>query len=534
MKIAVKQFALTATGLTLSASLAMLGIFELRSFQRELGAVVDTGSALRLQMSADMMHDALRADVLASLLARSDADRQAVRNDLGEHAAEFRKSLAQAEPLLRDEAALRALQDTKPALEQYVHAAESIIAVAEKDATGAEKDLPAFLVAFSELEEHMESLSDTIESGANASRDHAQAAVMSAMTWMLALLGVGGAAYLAWSTWIGRGITRGVRSAVGAIDALAHNRLPTPLDQNRRDEIGNLARSVNTMVRARNDLTENLLAAADSLGNAAKDLASRGEAVATNVSTQTENLSQVAVAMGQMAQAATEVAQQCTKAAESSDRAGSQADQGGKVVAGTVSEMDAIAGLVRECAQAVEALGSKSEQIGAIIQTINDIADQTNLLALNAAIEAARAGEHGRGFAVVADEVRKLAERTTKATEEVASSITQIQGGTKDAVTQMRGSTAKVESGVRLARSAGEALTQIVSGTKTVGAAVREIAAAAEEQSATSEQINSNVERTSASATETKEQVEGMSQAVQELFAQSQSLRENVDRLRLQ
>jgi methyl-accepting chemotaxis protein len=533
MKIAAKQFALTATGLSLAAAVAVLGIVELKSFERELASVVDTGSALRLQLGADMMHDALRADVLAALLATSEADMDSVRADLTEHAKNFRDSLAQAEPLLTDAKAQSALNETKPALEMYVHAAESIVAAAAHDPAAAKNDLPAFLAAFSELEGKMESLSDTIEAGAAASRDHAKSAVRSAMVWMLALLGLGGGVYLAWSTWIGRGITRGVRSAVGAIDALAHNKLPTELDQNRKDEIGALARSVNTMVQARKDLTEHLLAAANALGNAAQDLASRGEAVAANVSTQTENLARVAVAMGQMAQAATEVAQQCTKAAESSDLAGSKADQGGTVVAGTVSEMDAIAGLVRECAQAVEALGSKSEQIGAIIQTINDIADQTNLLALNAAIEAARAGEHGRGFAVVADEVRKLAERTTKATEEVASSITQIQIGTKNAVTQMRGSTVKVESGVKLARSAGEALTQIVGGTKTVGAAVREIAAAAEQQSATSEQINSNVERTSASAVETKEQVEGMSQAVQELFAQSQSLRENVDSLRL-
>ena len=168
--------------------------------------------------------------------------------------------------------------------------------------------------------------------------------------------------------------------------------------------------------------------------------------------------------------------------------------QGGKVVGETIEGMKRIADVVNKSAETVKELGKSSDQIGEIIGVIDDIADQTNLLALNAAIEAARAGEQGRGFAVVADEVRKLAERTTKATKEIAGMIKKIQSDTTGAVQSMEAGHEGGRARDRLADKAGTSLTEIVGVSQKVTDMVTQIAAASEEQSSASEQISKNVE----------------------------------------
>ncbi|MFN9972490.1 MAG: methyl-accepting chemotaxis protein, partial [Phycisphaerae bacterium] len=195
--------------------------------------------------------------------------------------------------------------------------------------------------------------------------------------------------------------------------------------------------------------------------------------------------------------------------------------------------MKAIAEQVNESAASVAMLGKKSEQIGQIIGVINDIADQTNLLALNAAIEAARAGEHGRGFAVVADEVRKLAERTAKATDEVAQSIREIQSDTTSAVAQIESGAERVNKGVELATQAGTSLSTIVESSSKVGSMVQSIAAAADQQAGTSNQIAKSVEEINAI---TRESTEGASQAAQaaaQLSRQAEELQAVVGRFRV-
>jgi methyl-accepting chemotaxis protein len=149
---------------------------------------------------------------------------------------------------------------------------------------------------------------------------------------------------------------------------------------------------------------------------------------------------------------------------------------------------------VQESAHTMEELGKRSDEIGTIVGTIEDIADQTNLLALNAAIEAARAGEQGRGFAVVADEVRALAERTTRATKEIAAMIKSIQQGTNEAVAQMESSVNEVTAGISDAARSGTALKDIIEHINSITLQVNQIATAAEEQSATTQEISSNIQ----------------------------------------
>jgi methyl-accepting chemotaxis protein len=188
-----------------------------------------------------------------------------------------------------------------------------------------------------------------------------------------------------------------------------------------------------------------------------------------------------------------DIAQNCQMAAEGGQRASSAASSGAEVVEKTVSVMGRISERVTDTARSVESLGARSDQIGAIIGTIQDIADQTNLLALNAAIEAARAGEQGRGFAVVADEVRALAERTTKATREIGEMIKAIQSETKGAVAAMEEGVTEVENGTAEAAKSGHALQEILEQINAVTMQVNQVATAAEEQTATTSEISDNI-----------------------------------------
>jgi methyl-accepting chemotaxis protein len=194
-----------------------------------------------------------------------------------------------------------------------------------------------------------------------------------------------------------------------------------------------------------------------------------------------------------MSASVTEVSTSSQQAADAASEAAETARDGGQTIEQSLASMRNIAESASNVAGRVGALGKRSEEIGKIIAVIEDIADQTNLLALNATIEAARAGEQGRGFAVVADEVRKLAERTTKATKEIASMIQNIQSETRLAVQAIEVSGREVDAGIERTVVAGKALHQIIEMADHVGAMIAQIAAAAARQSTSMQAINSNV-----------------------------------------
>ncbi|MEE3633681.1 methyl-accepting chemotaxis protein [Pseudomonas sp. AL 58] len=315
----------------------------------------------------------------------------------------------------------------------------------------------------------------------------------TAFTLVIALLVVATVLTFVCALLLTRSIVKPINDALQAAEQIAEGNLTRPIQTQGRDEAARLLQAMAKMQNKLRDTLHQISGSANQLASAAEELNSVTEESARGLQQQNNEIEQAATAVTEMTSAVEEVARNAVSTSEASKDATRSAGDGRDLVMETVSAIERMSADVQGTAELVSNLAEESRDIGKVLDVIRGLADQTNLLALNAAIEAARAGEAGRGFAVVADEVRALAHRTQQSTSEIERMIGSIQGGTEQAVNSMRNSTERAESTLNIARGAGLALDTITGAVAQINERNLVIASAAEEQAQVAREVDRNL-----------------------------------------
>ncbi|OBY90423.1 chemotaxis protein [Pseudomonas sp. AU11447] len=331
-------------------------------------------------------------------------------------------------------------------------------------------------------------------------------------------------------TWM---IVRPLRQVIGMASRIAEGDLSVSIEVRRKDEVGQLMGAVGSMADSLRGIVSRLSDGVGQITASAQALSSVTERTQHGVNSQKAETDQVATAMNQMAATVHDVARNAEEAASSAEQADGKVASGQDVVRQTLGRIEQLADAVRAATESIEQLGRESQSIGSVLVVIKNVAEQTNLLALNAAIEAARAGEQGRGFAVVADEVRALARRTQQSTAEIETLIAALQSGATTSVQRMQRSHALVEMTVGDAVQTEAALGNIASAVAVIHQMNQQIAAASEQQSAVAEEISRSVTSIRGIADESAQAMESTASSSVELAQLSRELQGLVGQFRL-
>ena len=291
-------------------------------------------------------------------------------------------------------------------------------------------------------------------------------------------------------------INKSIRTVVEAAKEVASGDLTHTVELDSRDEMGIMAAELNSMLKKLNNVFTAISRETERVFTYAENLSDSSDNLQKGSAEQKMQVDQVVTASSEMSQTIIEMAKNAADASEATKKSFEAAQKGSNVSEETKQKITNLVESVSEASEAIARLGKSADEIGEILSVIQEIADQTNLLALNAAIEAARAGEHGRGFSVVADEVKKLAERTGKATEEIAGKIKTNQKETEGVIQSMQKGKTIADEAITTATDAGEALNTIVSGSEDVMDMVQRIAIATEEQSSAAEEVSQTMDNT--------------------------------------
>jgi methyl-accepting chemotaxis protein len=496
--ITVRGQLLIMAGLVLAALLALagVGVFNTERLDKALGHVGDTGQAVKRQMDADMMHDAIRSDVLAAILAAREGTLKPEASDLREHVARLKKAIADNASLDLGADVHSAARSVMPSLERYVGTAEEIMV--KLGATGITPHdlMTRFNQDFEALEGDMARLSDLILASADQAKNEARAQVAGSLVNTASLLVVAMTAFglLAYSMF--RRIAYPLSTLASTAERIRDSgdlTLRAPVTA--ANEIGRSIVAFNSLLDTLRDIVRKVRADSSSIHEYGQTLVRAAHETAQASERQSEASSNMAAAMEELSVSIDTMSEHAQTASRASLESGARAQVGMNVADEAGKEIQRIAETVQRASRTIQVLGGKTDEITRIVSVIRDIADQTNLLALNAAIEAARAGEQGRGFAVVADEVRKLAERTAKSTGEISLMVAAIQQGAQEAVQGMDEGVQRVDAGVKCAADVGVSVERIANMASEAAQAVNDITLSLGEQSLAGREVANNVEQ---------------------------------------
>jgi methyl-accepting chemotaxis protein len=494
-------------------------------------------TALRNHLEADMMHDALRADVLSAMLVglgKSTSSKAEVHSSIQEHTAHFREVLGDNLKLPVNDTLKTALNKVKPSLDTYISAAERIVGLALEKPEAAQKELGTFNTAFSQLEDQMGALSELIETNTQQTSQGTAQTIQNANFTLGIVLIASLVLLLIQGRWVIMSIMGPLQTASRIAQSIAHGNLSEPIvEPTQKDEASALIRSLATMQRDLRGMIEVVRSNAHGVSGMSDQLSSGCHQVADSSQQQSAAASTMAAAASEMTASIEEITRHAERALDMANQAESLAKDGGRVIHQVVEDMDGIARSAQQSAQVIRTLDKESEGIFNIIQVIKGIADQTNLLALNAAIEAARAGEQGRGFAVVADEVRNLAGRTSASTQEIASMVARIQQSTREAVTSMEAGVAQVDKGMAVTADVERAIREILDATLSTTQLVNDITRTIGEQSLASNEIAHQVDMIAGMSEGNSKVIGQTASTTDELSSLAGKLSQSVDRFRL-
>ncbi|MDR1849868.1 MAG: methyl-accepting chemotaxis protein, partial [Zoogloeaceae bacterium] len=329
-----------------------------------------------------------------------------------------------------------------------------------------------------------------------------------------------------------KSITKPVDTMLRVVKAIAEGDLSHTQIIESKDEVGILQAELEQMRVNFVKMIREIRNSAGQLSESSTGLSGAASQVSKGSESQSEAAAAMAAALEEMTTSIDQISALSDDARKSSANAGDTANSGAETIHSMVDEIGQMADAVGEGAIKSQELGKESEQISSIVHVIRDVADQTNLLALNAAIEAARAGEQGRGFAVVADEVRKLAEKTTVSAQEIAGMVSSIQSGSTAVSVQMESTSSQMQQGVDLAKKAGDTIGEITIGAQKVVGMIDEVSNALKEQAAASHDISGRVEQIVQMVEENSSAIALVSQSATELNGLAKSLHASVDRFR--